>query len=424
MKTEAKVGAFTLLGLVLLIVAVALLNGIQLGGSKGYGLNIGFAQAVGLNSGNDVCYAGVRIGKVESIDPSGTGVVAKVTIESDVQIPKKSSVTVSSNGVMGGKFINITPDQDADLSDCYGDGDFIYGVQEAGMEDMMANLNKAVVKVQDLLDSMNSIMGDQDMQHALKSIIQNMQSITANVDSLTATLDNIASVSQGDIKQMAYNVNQMTSSLMRTADSLEAMMHNLSGDGQTGTNMKEAIANLATTSKRIEHMTEALENVVTDPQVAEDLKATLHNVRNVSQKADKMLGDVSAIQVEPSLETMYSGKENRWQTDLGVDVRPTESSLIRMGLDDIGEDNRVNFQGGVYKGSFGARAGVIDSKAGVGVDLGKKLQLSVDGYDPNDFKVKTRLQYEIAKNTYVFTQVNDINKSDTRATYFGLRRSF
>lgn len=424
MKTEAKVGAFTLLGLVLLIVAMALLNGVQLGGSKGYGLNIGFAQAVGLNSGNDVCYAGVRIGKVESVEPSGIGVVAKVLIESDVKIPKQSTVTVSSNGVMGGKFINITPAQDADLSDCYGDGDFIYGTQEATMDDMMANLNKAVIKVQDLLDSMNAIMGDKDTQQALKSITKNMQSITANVDNLTATLANIASVSQGDIKQMASNVNQMTGSLMRTADSLEVMMRNFSGDGETGTNMKEAIANLATTSKRIEHMTEALENVVTDPQVAEDLKATLHNVRNVSQRADKMLGDVSAIQVEPSLETMYSGKENRWQTDLGVDVRPTENSLIRMGLDDIGEDNRVNFQGGVYKGSFGARAGVIDSKAGVGVDLGKKLQLSVDGYDPNDFKVKTRLQYEIAKNTYVFTQVNDINKSDTRATYFGLRRSF
>ncbi len=424
MKTEAKVGAFTLLGLVLLIVAMALLNGVQLGGSKGYGLNIGFAQAVGLNSGNDVCYAGVRIGKVESVEPSGIGVVAKVLIESDVKIPKQSTVTVSSNGVMGGKFINITPAQDADLSDCYGDGDFIYGTQEGSMDDMMANLNKAVIKVQDLLDSMNTIIGDKDTQQALKSITKNMQSITANVDSLTATMANIASVSQGDIKQMASNVNQMTGSLMRTADSLEVMMRNFSGDGETGTNMKEAIANLATTSKRIEHMTEALENVVTDPQVAEDLKATLHNVRNVSQRADKMLGDVSAIQVEPSLETMYSGKENRWQTDLGVDVRPTESSLIRMGLDDIGEDNRVNFQGGVYKGSFGARAGVIDSKAGVGVDLGKKLQLSVDGYDPNDFKVKTRLQYEIAKNTYVFTQVNDINKSDTRATYFGLRRSF
>lgn len=424
MKTEAKVGAFTLLGLVLLIVAMALLNGVQLGGSKGYGLNIGFAQAVGLNSGNDVCYAGVRIGKVESVEPSGIGVVAKVLIESDVKIPKQSTVTVSSNGVMGGKFINITPAQDADLSDCYGDGDFIYGTQEGSMDDMMANLNKAVIKVQDLLDSMNTIIGDKDTQQALKSITKNMQSITANVDSLTATMANIASVSQGDIKQMASNVNQMTGSLMRTADSLEVMMRNFSGDGETGTNMKEAIANLATTSKRIEHMTEALENVVTDPQVAEDLKATLHNVRNVSQRADKMLGDVSAIQVEPSLETMYSGKENRWQTDLGVDVRPTESSLIRMGLDDIGEDNRVNFQGGVYKGSFGARAGVIDSKAGVGVDLGNKLQLSVDGYDPNDFKVKTRLQYEIAKNTYVFTQVNDINKSDTRATYFGLRRSF
>ena len=77
------------------------------------------------------------------------------------------------------------------------------------------------------------------------------------------------------------------------------------------------------------------------------------------------------------------------------------------------------------RGLFGARAGVIDSKAGIGIDIGsKKLNLSVDGYDPNDFRLKSRLQYEIAKDTYLFTQVNDINKADKRATYFGLRKSF
>lgn len=109
---------------------------------------------------------------------------------------------------------------------------------------------------------------------------------------------------------------------------------------------------------------------------------------------------------------------------MGVDIRPTGNSLLRLGLNDIGEDNHFNLQGGMYNGSLGARAGVIDGKAGLGLDVGNKLQLSVDGYDPNDFKLKSRLQYEIAKDTYIFTQVNDINKADTRATYFGLRRSF
>ena len=424
MKLEAKVGAFTLLGVGLLIGIMVMLSGVRLGGSQGYGLSIGFPQAVGLTAGNDVCYAGVAVGKVESVEPSGAGVVATVHIERDVKIPRQSTIVVTSNGVMGGKFINIVPDKDADFEDCYGAGDFVYGLQEATMDDMMVNINGAVLKVQTLLDSMNQVLGDKETQQALKEVSLNMRNITANIDTLTATLANMAEVNQGDVRQMAQNLNHMTGSLMRAADSLEVLVSTFNGNGETGANLREAIANLSATSKRIDNMAASLEGVVTDPQVAEDLKATLHNVRSVSQRADKMMGTVSEIEVNPSVETMYSGKEKNWQTNMGVDIRPTEDSLLRLGLNDIGENNRVNVQGGMSRGSFGARAGVIDSKAGVGVDIGNKLQLSLDGYDPNDFKLKSRLQYEIAKDTYVFTQVNDINKSDTRATYFGLRRSF
>lgn len=426
MKTEVKVGAFTLLGVVLLVGIMALLSGIRPGSDKVYGLSIGFPQAIGLTAGNDVCYAGVVVGKVQQVKPSGLGVVADVTVSDGVRIPKRSSVIVTSNGVMGGKFINITPAQEADMEDCYMPGDFIYGVQEATMDDMMANLNTAVLKVQTLLDSMNDVLGDKDTQKAMKEVSANMRSITANIDKLTGTLADMAASNQGDVRQMAQNLNRMTGSLMRTADSLELMVSTFSGNnGETGANLKEAVANLSDASRCIDRMAAALEGVVTDPQVAEDLKATLHNVRNVSERADRMTEAVANIEVEAGLETMYSGKEDRWQTGFGVDIRPDDGSLLRLGLNDIGEDNNINVQGGLYRGDFGARAGVIDSKAGLGIDIGgKKLQLSVDGYDFNDFRLKSRLQYEIAKDTYVFTQVNDINNSDKRATYFGLRRSF
>lgn len=426
MSTEVKVGAFTLLGVALLVVVMVLLNGIKIGGKPGYHLSVGFPQAIGLASGNDVCYAGVSIGKVERVEPSGAGVVADIDINGDIKIPKKSKVIVTSNGVMGGKFINITPADDADFTDYYQPGDFLYGAQEATLDDMMENVSMAVVQVQTLLEALNSVMGDQETQQAMKDVSINIKSITANVDKLTLAMADMAAGSQNDITQMAHNLNRMTASLTRTADNVELLVANFNGkDGETGRNLKEAVANLSATSKRIDNMAASLEGVVTDPQVAEDLKVTLHNARSVSDRADRMMGQVEAIEVEPSLETMYSGKEDRWQTGMEVDIRPNDRSLLRLGLNDIGEDNRVNFQGGMRSGIFGARAGVIDSKAGLGVDIGsRKLNLSVDGYDPNDFRLKSRLQYEIAEDTYIFTQVNDINNADKRATYFGIRRSF
>ena len=48
MTKEAKVGAFTLGGILLLAVVLAHLSGFQLGGSSGYRLYVGFTKAVGL----------------------------------------------------------------------------------------------------------------------------------------------------------------------------------------------------------------------------------------------------------------------------------------------------------------------------------------------------------------------------------------
>lgn len=425
MNTEVKVGAFTLLGLILIAGMMAFLGDFHLGGEKEYKLQVGFSQAIGLTSGCDVCYAGVKVGSVESVVPAGAGVEATVAIHGDTRIPRQSTFGITSNGVMGAKFINITPNPDADMGDVLQPGDFVMGAPEAGMDGLMANLNKAMDKVQVLLDNMNAIMGDKEMQNSIKEISLNMKNITANIDTLSASMANMVAENQGDIRQMAQNLNRMTGSLMRAADSLEMLVSTFNGNGETGNNLREAVANLTDTSRRIAHMATALEGVVADPQVADDLKATLHNVRNVTGRADKMMGKISQIEVDANVETMYSGKASKWQTDLGVDIRPDQSSLLRMGLNDIGEGNKVDFQGGFYRGSFGARAGVIDSKAGLGVDLGsKKLKLSVDGYDPNHFRLKSRLQYEVAPNTYIFTQVNDINNADKRATYFGVRRSF
>lgn len=426
MSTEVKVGAFTLGGLALVIAVFVMLSGISFVGDNAYRINVSFGQSIGLNQGNNVTYAGVYIGSVETISPDGTGVLVKLKIKKDVRIPKKSSFSITSNGVMGEKFINIQPATDADMNDCYQDGDYVQGINDVGMDNVMSGINDALKDVHKLLANMNDILGNDQTKEALKVISLNIRDITENINGLTATMANIAVATQGDIQQMARNLNYTTGSLMKAADSVEQLVSTFNGDGETGRNLKVAVRNLSETSKRIDKMASALEQVVTDPQVASDLKATLHNVRNISQRADKMMGKVEGMSFNGGLETMYSGKADRWITDFDARLGLGSNSFARFGVNDIGESNSVDLQGGISSNDIGARFGLTESKVGVGVDLygGKNLKLSVDAFDPNDFKLKSRLQYEVGKDTYLFTQVNDINKSEKRATYVGLRREF
>lgn len=56
--------------------------------------------------------SGVPVGKVKSVRNDGGGVTVALDIDGKAKIPKGSSVTVASAGVMGEKFINILPGKD------------------------------------------------------------------------------------------------------------------------------------------------------------------------------------------------------------------------------------------------------------------------------------------------------------------------
>ena len=60
MTTEAKVGAFTLAGLLLLAGVLIMLSGIKLGGTKGYTIYAGFKQVIGVEPQSVVRLSGCR----------------------------------------------------------------------------------------------------------------------------------------------------------------------------------------------------------------------------------------------------------------------------------------------------------------------------------------------------------------------------
>ena len=426
MSTEAKVGAFTVVGLALLTLVLVHLSGFSWNGEKTYKVYAGFSQVVGLNPSAEVRFVGVKIGSVQSIEPDGLGVRVTMKLKADVKVPKESQVTVSSSGVMGEKFVSIQPLPGADVNDCLQDGDALSGQPEQGMESMMEGLNKAVGQVQELLQSLNEVLGNPQLKSAMVDISTNVRDVTANLKVMTESMARMAVNNEGDVRTMVRNLTQMSSGMNQAVDSVNQLLNDFAGDGQTMANIKVAIENIAATSQSIERTAKSIEGTATDPQVQEDLKAVLHNAHQVSQKANDMMERANNIQVKPGIETMYAGKDGKWRTNFDLNVNTAPDSFLRFGLADIGEGNQVNAQIGRRSGSFAGRAGVFESKAGVGLDAyaGRRWKFSVDAYDPNDFQLDLRSQYEVSPNTYLVGRWRDLNKSESRAAYFGIRHDF
>jgi len=105
----------TIMGIVVLLIATLFLlfayrvSDLQV--VKGYEVNAKFFKVGGLSVGSDVRINGIKIGTVMSQKLSNEDYMVDVvlSIASDVRLPEDSVASITSDGLMGNKFVKIEP---------------------------------------------------------------------------------------------------------------------------------------------------------------------------------------------------------------------------------------------------------------------------------------------------------------------------
>lgn len=84
------------------------------GGGSGDVLHAQFQSIDGLFAGADVRIAGVKVGSVlsSSLDAKTFQASVSFSVSRDIQLPKDSSAEISSDGLLGGKYLSLTPGGD------------------------------------------------------------------------------------------------------------------------------------------------------------------------------------------------------------------------------------------------------------------------------------------------------------------------
>ena len=80
-------------------------------GTGQYTVDAKFRSAEGIKVGTDVRLAGVKIGSVSylSLDPQTFQAIAQLSIKPEYQVPGDSAAIISSEGLLGGSFVEILP---------------------------------------------------------------------------------------------------------------------------------------------------------------------------------------------------------------------------------------------------------------------------------------------------------------------------
>jgi phospholipid/cholesterol/gamma-HCH transport system substrate-binding protein len=79
--------------------------------AESYPLVASFRSVEGISVGTDVRLAGVKVGTVTdlTLNPETYFADATITMRQDVALPVDSTILVSSEGLLGGSFIEVTP---------------------------------------------------------------------------------------------------------------------------------------------------------------------------------------------------------------------------------------------------------------------------------------------------------------------------
>ncbi|MDA7427205.1 outer membrane lipid asymmetry maintenance protein MlaD [Primorskyibacter aestuariivivens] len=108
--TEVLVGGVVLAAAIGFVVYAGQATGLSKS-DAGYPLTASFRSLEGVQVGTDVRLAGVKIGTVTEVDLNVETYRADTvfTVRDGIQIPDDSAIAISSEGLLGGNFVEIVP---------------------------------------------------------------------------------------------------------------------------------------------------------------------------------------------------------------------------------------------------------------------------------------------------------------------------
>ena len=185
---ELKVGAFVLIAIGCLTLAVLSIGNFSFF-EKGRGVHVIFGYANGLKKAAPVRLAGVETGLVKGIDISTENGAMKVKVDlwihEGLSIPADSRVSINQLGLLGEKYIEITPGQSQQILQ---DNGTLTGVDPVPVEKITQRIDSMTAKLEEAMDGINKAILTEKNKQSFSDILSGIRDIVAEVQQGKGTL--------------------------------------------------------------------------------------------------------------------------------------------------------------------------------------------------------------------------------------------
>ena len=264
---ELKVGIFVAVGLSILAALVVQFGRLGEGFKSYYSITVHFTDASGLLKNSDVLMGGAKVGQVAGpprLVTSGRGVDVPLRIFDYVQIATGSTIAVGSSGLLGDRFVTISPPQGKPAS-YIAKGARVEGAREKGLDDitkeggdLIKDLRGTVAKIDSAVSRLNEQALSQTNMDHLKETFDNLSKTSAAFAESSKKIDGVMEKADGTM-----------TSAKEAADKLQLAV----GDARKTIQSAGQIMNEATAGDGL------LAMLLTNEEVANNLRALISNLR-------------------------------------------------------------------------------------------------------------------------------------------------
>ena len=251
---EFKVGVFVFIGCAALAGLVVKFGRLGEGVKSYYQLTVRFADASGLLTNSDVLLAGAKIGRVSGgpqLVRNGPGVYVPLRIYDYVKIPLGSTFTVGSSGLLGDRFVTVTPP--TGLPTGYIPKDAVLdGTRETGFDDLTRKGGELVGDLRTTVKKLNDeTLSAQNMEN-LKASMEHLNQATSALAESSKKLDGVinqADSAMASAKKAADSLQSAiadTRKVLRSAMQGKGLVATLLNDQQLANDLHALISNLRT----------------------------------------------------------------------------------------------------------------------------------------------------------------------------------
>ncbi len=417
MKKEFIVGIFVAIGIVFFCLSIFIIKDIRL--EKGYRLNIYFDNVGNLMEKAWVRMRGVKVGKVEKILLENEKAKVVVWIKGDVKIHRGSKARISSTGVLGVKYLELTV---GDITQpLLKDGDEIYSTESVfSIDEAISGGAKGIKKFSEFLEKISED----------EKVVEKFASIVNNIDEFTKKLNNAVEQQQ----------------LKNTIKSLEVAGKTVEEILVTNKeNIKTAMLSLRNVSQKIDQLVEQISStetvvgqVLVDKSAGEKVSQTIDSLKLAAEQANRTLNRINLFRTYWDYRSRYDLKNEELKSDIGIEIFPKETKFYFITVNNVtsqqdtgGSSGSLQEQANTVSIGLGGRfyevltvyGGLIRSSGGVGVKIfpfGYKSKLLEFGSEVYNFSksrsspcVDLSVRLKLTKWLYVGSRYEDINVTQT-----------